>query len=128
MLLDSGDVQGAESEFREAIRLQPDLAASHASLAHVLMNRSRFDEARFHFERALRESEPGDAAFVDAHLSLGGMKELQGLDDAARNYRAVLAFMPDDPKANYSLGALLVMQGRSSESHRTLKKLPKVRT
>jgi Tfp pilus assembly protein PilF len=45
------------------------------------------------------------------------MKELQGkLDDAARNYRAVLAVMPDDPKANYSLGALLVMQGRSSES------------
>jgi predicted CXXCH cytochrome family protein len=117
MLLDAGDVNGAESEFREAIRLQPDLAASHASLAHVLMNRSRFQEAEFHFERAIRESEPGDAAFGDAHLSLGGIKELQGkLDDAARNYRAVLAVVPDDPKANYSLGALLVMQGKPRES------------
>jgi hypothetical protein len=28
----------------------------------------------------------------------------------------VLAVMPDDPKANYSLGALLVMQGKPSES------------
>jgi predicted CXXCH cytochrome family protein len=113
MLLDAGDINGAEAEFREAIRLQPDLAASHASLAHVLMNRSRFAEAEFHFERAIREAEPGDAAFADAHLSLGGIKELQGkLDDAARNYRAVLAVVPDDPKANYSLGALLVMQGR----------------
>src|SRR6185369_9068043 len=75
------------------------------------------DEATFHFERAIRESEPGDAAFGDAHLSLGGIKELQGkLDDAARNYRAVLAVVPDDPKANYSLGALLVMQGKPRES------------
>ena len=38
------------------------------------------------------------------------------LEDAARNYRAVLAVSPDDPKANYSLGALLVMQGKPTQS------------
>jgi predicted CXXCH cytochrome family protein len=123
LLLDSGDLKAAEESFREAIRLQPDLAASHASLGRLLMNRSDFVEARFHFARAIREAEKGDAAFIDAHMALGGMDELDSrLNEAIGHYRAVIDVAPDFHKAHLSLGSIFVMQGNRVEARSHLEK------
>ena len=44
----------AEQQFREAIRIQPDLAEAHSNLANLLAGRRAYAEAAAHFEQALR--------------------------------------------------------------------------
>ena len=52
--LAQGDRGRAEQQFREAIRIQPDLAEAHSNLANLLAGRQAYAEAAAHFEQAVR--------------------------------------------------------------------------
>ena len=58
MLIDSGDAKGAEDAFREAIRVQPDLAQAHFGLGSVLVMRGEKVEALMHFEISAASPDP----------------------------------------------------------------------
>jgi Flp pilus assembly protein TadD len=55
---DLGDLRGAESHYRAALRLRPGHALAHTNLGSVLAITGRFDEAADEFNRAL-EIDPG---------------------------------------------------------------------
>ena len=65
--LAQGDRGRAEQQFREAIRIQPDLAEAHSNLANLLAGRRAYAEAAAHFEQALR----ADPNHVAAHHGYG---------------------------------------------------------
>ncbi len=50
--LDEGDILGAMDQFRSAIAIQPNSAASHHGLGRVLLDLHRWDEATQEFRRA----------------------------------------------------------------------------
>ena len=69
-----GVAGAAESHFREAIRLQPDLAEAHNNLGNLLAGRHAYPEAAYHFEQAIA-SNPG---YVEARHSYGVTLALTG--------------------------------------------------
>jgi tetratricopeptide (TPR) repeat protein len=85
-----GQGAGAESSYREAIRLQPDYSAAHMNLAILLFGRNQAAEARDHFESALR-SHP---EYALGHYNFGLMLIAQKrLDEARRQLE--LAVLPN---------------------------------
>jgi tetratricopeptide (TPR) repeat protein len=53
LLLHSGSVQEAGAYLHDALQLDPQLAAAHASLAVLRFRQGNYDEAKEHIERAL---------------------------------------------------------------------------
>ena len=117
VLLDSGDIKGAEEAFREAVRVQPDLVAPQLNLARLLMSRGDLRLAQFYFERAIRQAAPLDPIALESHLALANLLETQGgLERAVSHYREVLKIEAGSAKAHFGLGSILVMQGKRTEA------------
>jgi Tfp pilus assembly protein PilF len=53
-LAEQGDFAGADKEFRQALRLEPNLAEAHAGLARALSAQGKKDEAVRHYQEAVR--------------------------------------------------------------------------
>jgi tetratricopeptide (TPR) repeat protein len=53
LLLHSGSLQEAGAYLQDAVRLDPQFAAAHASLAVLRIRQGNYDEAKEHIERAL---------------------------------------------------------------------------
>ena len=66
-LMNQGEVNKAIYQFREAIRLEPDLATAHNNLGSALASQGKLDEAIAEFREAIR-LKPDDAV---AHTNLG---------------------------------------------------------
>jgi tetratricopeptide (TPR) repeat protein len=109
----AADPAGAESSFREAIRLRPDDAPANMNLAILLFERGRADEARYHFEYALR-FQPG---YVLGHVNYGLMLEATGrVEEARRQMEAAVAADPNYFPAQLRLGAILIGQGHKDQA------------
>ena len=79
-----GNFSEAVTEFREAIRLQPDSPMAHYSLGNALQRQGKLGEAEAEDQEAIR-LKPDDA---DAYLNLGAL-----LCDQKHDYeRAIAAF------------------------------------
>jgi predicted CXXCH cytochrome family protein len=74
VLVARGDRASAERAFREAIRLQPDLAAARANLGNLLAARRAYREAAFHYQRAVAS----DAGNAETHYRYGLALMLSG--------------------------------------------------
>ncbi len=66
-LVARGDQGGAEQAFREAIRLQPDLAGARANLGNLLAAKRAYREAAFHYGKAAA----ADPANAETHYRYG---------------------------------------------------------
>ena len=53
-LAEQGDFEAADKEFREALRIEPNLAEAHAGLARALSAQGKKDEAVQHYQEAVR--------------------------------------------------------------------------
>ncbi len=76
-----GDSTQAESEWREAIRLQPDYSQARMNLANLLWQHNQPGEAAYHFEYALRVRPDYALAHLNYALmlrSLGRKQEAAG--------------------------------------------------
>lgn len=107
---EAGDFQGAEAQFREALRKAPQSAALYTNLGNALKGQQRFTEAAQALKR-VAELEPKNA---DAYFNLGILYldgAIPGLDPILRFEQAV-AYLeqyqqlrvtprPDDPVAEY---------------------------
>ena len=92
----NGELNAALDSFREAIRLQPDLAAAHNNLGTVLKSLGRSREAIASFEEAVRLN--GDLA--EAHVGLGGALHLaKRMDEAVAAYDRALQLQGDPGRA-----------------------------
>ena len=98
---------------RQALRLQPNLAAAHAQLGRCLQKLKRADEAVFELRRAL-ELNPLDAS---AHLDLGNAhQDLGEWEQAEAAFDHAATLDPNSAKPHFNLGNLLQKMGRRSDA------------
>ena len=105
----------AEREFREALKLQPNLPEVHLELGLVYAGSSRWDEAEQEF-RAQSTLQPGNA---EAAYRLGSALLQQGKAHAARQeLQRANHLLPEMPETLYSLGKAASLEGdvNSAES------------
>lgn len=114
----------ALDELAAAVRLDPEFAAAHVSLAWLLHRLGRTSEAVPHLEAAIR-IQPGSVRALDqlglAYLALD--KPL----GAEKVLRRALAVGPDDPEVLLHLGRALAALDRAEEAEVYLEKFRKVR-
>ncbi len=112
-LLSQGRTDEAILQFREAVRLRPELPLPHDRLATALHARGRLDEAIEQFEEILK-LKPNEAA---AHNEIGAILFGQGhLNEAIDHYREAARLNPNAAATHYNWGIALCYQGRYSEA------------
>jgi tetratricopeptide (TPR) repeat protein len=107
-LLNSGDLPGAIAAYREAIRLQPDLAEAHSNLGIALYNSGDVTGAIAAYREAIR-LRPYDAATQSIlGIALSHSGDLPG---AIAAYHEAIRLQPDDAVAQCLLGRALSRSG-----------------
>jgi Flp pilus assembly protein TadD len=108
-------VPEAEVQYKEAIRLRPDLAAFYDGYGQMLIKTGRTSNAIGYIRKAL-ELEPDDAK---AHNNLASALVAQGdLTQAIAQLKVALSIDPDCVAFHTNLGAILIRANRSSEAIR----------
>lgn len=103
----------AIAQYRETLRLNPELPGAHVNLGQLLLAQDREDEAIMHFRRALR-SQPDHP---DAHYNLGTVLMRRGEHElAADAFRLALAARPGFPEAATNLAITLARLERLTEA------------
>jgi TolB-like protein/Tfp pilus assembly protein PilF len=114
-------VEEAVAFYEQAVALDPDFAAAHASLAraHVAAAeyylrepREALEAGRLAAARAL-ELDPSES---DAHLALAEIRKTVDLAGAEAAYRSALAFNPSSEAAHRLYGLFLAARGRIPEA------------
>jgi tetratricopeptide (TPR) repeat protein len=109
-----GREEDAMAQYREALRLRPDLDRANINLGNILVRRERTAEAVNEFEAALRLK--GDSA--PAHNNLGNVllkmpgREAEGM----AHIEEALRLKPNYPEAENNLGGALASLGRLEEA------------
>jgi tetratricopeptide (TPR) repeat protein len=114
-----GDLERAEQEYRQAVKLEPSAAYRHTALARTLFSLGQTQDAGQEFLNALRAN-PSDGP---THMYFGlFMASLNQLDQAAREYQAALHFKPSLALAHQHLGALLMQTNQDAAAAEQLRK------
>jgi len=124
VLKQQGKPDEAAKALREAIRLAPDFAGAHTTLAAVLRQlgdaQGAAAESRAGAELAKRSTDLQAAVF--ATNSGKRLRATGDLDNAITQFRAALAAAPDYAPAHFELGLTLQQQGKKEEARRELEK------
>jgi len=102
----AGDLEVAESEVRQAIRLKPDMDRAHVLLGRVFMERKDGDGAMQAMQQAL-EISPDSTVLRSAYARL--LVDLDKPKLAFNQFEKLRSLMPDDADVLFSLG-ILAMQ------------------
>jgi predicted O-linked N-acetylglucosamine transferase (SPINDLY family) len=104
-----GDLQQAETIYREILQSQPDHPEAYSNLGLVLRQLSRPAEAVAAYQRAL-EIRP---VFFEALVNLGNACQDLGQNDAAISaFEKAIAIRPDSAEAFFNMGNALSRMGR----------------
>jgi Flp pilus assembly protein TadD len=108
-LQEKGRLDEAVVAFREAIRLNPDLAIPHNNLGFALLKKGPLDDAIAELREAVRLS----PSYCTAYNNLGLALEQQGrLNEAMSAFQQAIRVDPDPPAAHHRLAAVLQSRGR----------------
>ena len=108
----------AEAEYKRALELRPNDAATHRAFAVWLACQGRTEEA-VAWSRRARDLDPlGTSGSAIGHILLYA----RHYDEATHELRSVLALQPDDAEALWYLGTVLIAQGRPEEAIPVLEK------
>lgn len=114
-LLQRGLDTTAEEEFREALKLAPDLIGAQLGLGEALLNQKRYSEAKQQFDSVLR-SEPDSP---EALIGLAFVYAAPGADDldkAQRTAQEIIRKHPSQARAHFVLGLVHEQRGRMAEA------------
>jgi len=116
---DRGDSEAAEHLFRQAIDLEPTMAAALTNLGNLVYRQGELEEARRLYERAL-EADPTqpEARYNYANL----LADLGEHELAVAELRAVCAAAPTFADAHYNLGLMLVQLGGTTQAKQHLER------
>jgi Flp pilus assembly protein TadD len=104
VLMAQGRVREAESEFRQAVRINPEYPEGHAELGRLFHKLNRKADARKHYDEALR-LDPYNAFH---HINLATLMRDEGdFSGADREYKAALACPMLDEETRHHLHELL---------------------
>ncbi len=116
---DRGDNELAEHLFRQAIDLEPSMAAALTNLGNIVYRQGEADEARKLYERAL-DHDPNQA---EARYNLANLLEDIGeIELAVTELRKVCAAAPDFADAHYNLGLMLAQLGGTAQAKQHLER------
>src|SRR5438105_254406 len=108
----------AEAEYKRALELKPNDAATHLLFAYWLACQGRTEEA-VAWSRRARELDPlGTSGNDISHILLYA----RHYDEATHELRSVLALQPNDAEALWYLGTVFIAQGRPGEAIPVLEK------
>jgi Flp pilus assembly protein TadD len=111
--LETGDVETALEQLRQAIRLAPDYPDAYYNLGAALLTRGAIDEAIRAYKRALEL----DPRYAEAHNNLGVVLESGGdRAGAVLHYRHAIEIQPHLAGAHYNLGNALLADGALEEA------------
>ena len=116
---DRGDSATAEHLFRQAIDLEPRMAAALTNLGNLVYRQGELDEARRLYERALDH----DPSQPEARYNLGNLLEDLGETElAVAELRRVCAAAPEFADAHYNLGIMLAQLGGAAQARQHLER------
>ena len=124
MLKQKGELQDSASALREAIRLQPDFAGAHTTLATVLRQLGDAEgaaaESRTGMEIAKQKT--GDQAALFATNSGRRLLNAGDIEGAISQFRAAISSSPTYAAARFELAVALRQQGKSEEAQKEFRK------
>ncbi|MCB1033378.1 MAG: tetratricopeptide repeat protein [Acidobacteria bacterium] len=113
----SGELSGAESDFRSVLELDSDDLSARLSLGRTLLDLRRPDEAAAEFRRVL-DQDPESAAAYDG---LGRTAVDDGdFEEAVGLFRKALELQPEASRVYYRLGQALRRAGRKEDAREAL--------
>ena len=116
---DRGDSETAEHLFRQAIDLEPNMAAALTNLGNLVYRQGELEEARKLYDRALEH----DPSQPEARYNLANLLEDLGETDLAiAELRKVCAAAPEFADAHYNLGIMLAMVGGTAQAKQHLER------
>ena len=116
---DRGDSETAEHLFRQAIDLEPNMAAALTNLGNLVYRQGELTESRSLYERALEH----DPAQPEARYNLANLLEDLGETELAiAELRHVCSSAPDFADAHYNLGIMLAQVGGTAQAREHLEK------
>jgi tetratricopeptide (TPR) repeat protein len=108
-----GDLERAERDLRQALRVAPAFKPAALELAQVLWERGLYADAELELHRLL-EKRPDD---IDARMLLGSLKVTRKRwGDAELEFRTVVTQDPDNVPARKLLGTALMFQEKLEEA------------
>ena len=103
-----GEADDAVREYREALRLKPDLQNVHFAMGSMLWALSRFEEAVPALEAELRIN----PNHPEAHYVLGDIRQVEGRrEDAKRHLQEALRLQPDLVEARLAIERIYFAEG-----------------
>ena len=112
-LAHAGDLDRANSNFLEAIRIKPSDAKSNLNLGVNAAMRGNPDLAVTYFYKAM-QAKPD---YADAYKNMGiALMQKGNLDDAVSQLREASRILPSDPEILYLLGRVSAKQGNNDEA------------
>jgi Tfp pilus assembly protein PilF len=116
---DRGELELAEHLFRQAIDLEPNMAAALTNLGNLVYRQGEVEEARRLYERALDL----DPAQPEARYNLANtLEDLGEIELAVAELRKVCAAVPDFADAHYNLGLMLAHLGGAAQARQHLER------
>src|SRR5580765_3936566 len=124
MLAETGDLTGAEREFRASLALRPESAAARFNVGMALLGQGSVVEARRWFGRALE----ADPIHGPTHFQLGLLQQRDGdLRVASEHYTTALAAKPRDGDLLLAAGVAGAMLGNDARAIERLRGAREVR-
>jgi Tfp pilus assembly protein PilF len=116
---DRGDLETAEHLWRQAIDLEPNMAAALTNLGNLSYRQGELEEARRLYGRALDH----DPAQPEARYNLANLLEDLGeVELAISELRIVCAAAPEFADAHYNLGLMLAHIGGTAQAKQHLER------
>ena len=116
---DRGESDVAEHLFRQALDLEPNMAAALTNLGNLVYRQGELHEARSLYERALEH----DPAQPEARYNLANLLEDLGETELAiSELRRVCAAAPEFADAHYNLGIMLAQVGGTTQARQCLER------
>ena len=113
VLSEQGRDDEAIAQYREAIRILPELGDVHNNLANLLSKRRQSEEAIAHYLEAIKY-EPDN---IEAHNGIGSLlDDLGRYEEAVGHYREALRLEPTSARVHNNLAVSLLNLGRNDEA------------
>jgi DNA-binding winged helix-turn-helix (wHTH) protein/tetratricopeptide (TPR) repeat protein len=117
------DWDGAETEFRKALRLNPDLVLAHQRYGNYLAFRGRFEESNTHYEKALEL----DPLSLQINVNLATTDYLRGeYETAIHHLKKTSELEPNYMPTLFVLGAVYIQQGQLEEAIEQFRRILKL--
>lgn len=109
----NGDYDASVNAYQNSLRMNYNDPSVHVRLGFVYVLQEKFDLARFEYDEALR-LQPD---FLPAQVNLMSMLMVVGRDaEALEKGYNILKDYPDDYRAHYMVGQILLLQGKRDQA------------